>query len=1168
MGLVLAGCTLGPTPPVVTGAVPSWGYNGETTDINIEGAHFFPTVVVDDNGGRVDDTFQAWLVVDGEDVSLQPVARVGYDQLRAEVPAGLPTGRYDLRVEVPSGLTATAAEAFVVSDTRADHLALSVSTAAYQVGAYAPVTIRLQDPEDIGVNLPLDVQITATSRTGAEAVTFYPEGLEDQQLLTDAMGVSGRLGIDGTGVVLLTSEADDDVVLEVTPLDAASTVRGESLVLSWTPGPVANVELGLPRAEGFETRAGDTFALTVTLQDALGNVLTSESPDLVLLDECSGGQWVTPVSVVGGQTEFEVELSVACPVNHIVAYAYATRWESPAFEVLPAEQSGYELAAIPDPAIAGERGFILVEAVDAFGNLVTDHSRAVVLRDDLGGLDPDTGRGTQSCLGFVGGVQTCPVTLWASGPSVVIRAEDAQGHLGEAPPIEVLPANPTTLQLLVGATTVEAGEPFDVTVRLLDPYENSVGFDPGGTDPVLFLDDTGTAACVWRGADTGAQTFECTIEGAVADAHLEARVRGLTGAAVVPLTVTNGPLTVVELDPLATQLVAGVAFTVELRGFDAYGNAYLVQTDPDVDLSDSSGTLSPGAATLEPDGTVQLSAVIYGAGSAVRVYASQGATRLGASRPLNVLPNAQDGFAVLTPPWIEVDEPTQVTLTAVDAYGNAITAYAGPVTLAAEDGSCDPLVVDGFVNGTAAVDATCGTPALAEVLVATDDSGFEGRSDGLDVLDFACADGPVADLVLDGELDSIRCLTAGSSVTVDADASGSAAGGSAIVLHHFTDAETSSDRTAAGTSSFTYTSAGTRYVEALAVDTRACADRVGAYAYVGLDDGEPTGPVTVSTSSSTAASTGSVTVTVAATDCTADVAAGQTLLVRADLGTPSGTSTGAGIAVTLDGAGTGTLSWAFDSGHSGSATFYAGSAGGGGVGTASVTLTDDRVLPTIVAVTPSGVELGTVSSVEIVFSEPMLYTSVSTTNITVTGPSGAVVGAFTLSSDLTTVVFTPIVPLVGSAGTYTLGIAQNMRDLAGNQLDGEWSGVRGPASFTFGDVAEAVPELSSCTTGSARFTPDGDDGAGDEADTATLSPTATAAPTWWWLSVYDVDGTRVRSLREDGTATLLTWDGRGDNGLVRDPGWYRLSTAPIDTYGNVGGRCDVAIELGQHVDLP
>ena len=309
-----------------------------------------------------------------------------------------------------------------------------------------------------------------------------------------------------------------------------------------------------------------------------------------------------------------------------------------------------------------------------------------------------------------------------------------------------------------------------------------------------------------------------------------------------------------------------------------------------------------------------------------------------------------------------------------------------------------------------------------------------------------------------------------------------------------------------------------------------------------------------------------VAVDVSATDCTGDVAAGQSLFFRADLGTPLLTSTGAGLELVLDSSGTGSFFWDFDTGYAGSATLMASSAGGGAYGSTTVDVDGDTARPQVVAVTPAGIELGIVDSIEVTFNEPIL--NVSSSSVSLTGPDGDVDLTCTLADDDTVLEITPNSTVDGSLGTWTLSLSGQVRDVDGNGLDGTWSGVRSAASFVFGDVSSSLPDVSSCATSVDTFRPDGDDGASEQADGVLVTPTATASPTWWWLVITDPSGERVRSLREAGTTSGATWDGRGDDGRVVESGDYRLSLWPIDSNENIGDGCDVTVTLAQNVETP
>lgn len=1161
---LLAGCTpLAPPEIDVTGVTPAWGYAGDRTEVEIAGERFFPGVIVDpsdDDGGRLEGTFEAWLETDPP-TELTGVEHRGYDRLHADVPSGMTPGVYDLRVRAPSGAEDVLEDAFTVTSTRADHLRLGVETAAWTVDTYAPLRVQLADPEGDPVAQPIAVEIVASSSLGAQGVTFLEDGLEDQEAIPG--GVRGALGADGSGIVLVTSTVPDDVTFTATAAEDP-VVRADSLVVSWDPGEIDSVQIDLPRS-GFRTVAGDTFEVDVTLLDAHGNVLEDETAAILLYEAC--GDWLKTVTVHGTET-VDVTLTQACDANAIGAYSTQGQWSSDPFEVLPAEPDRYALQATPEIVVAGTSALlVLVEAVDAYGNVAVDHPAQVRLRDDLGGLDPDTGIGVQSCPGFPAegeARQLCTAALWAAGTATV-SATDADGLSGDADPVEVLPASAALVVVGSATNTVAAGDPFDVTVRVLDAYGNNVSFDPGGTDPVAFEDDTGTLSCAWRGALGGGQTFSCVVEAAVVADTVAVRVLGLYGELPDPLEVTNAELAVVEVDVPAAGAVAGTAFPVTLNGYDVYGNPYVEQTDPDLELSDTTGALSPTTARLDATGEVTVSATITQASPSVTVTASQGGVALGTSAAFAVSAASLFGLEVEAPPWIAVGEPTEVVVVAVDVWGNPIPGYAGTVTLESRSGLCGTETISAFDAGAGVVDLQCGTAGLSDTLKATDVDGYGGSAGGIDVVDLACADGPVADLKVDGGESATVCLLAGT-VDVDLDASGAVAGGASLTLYHYADSDGTTARSLSDAATFTYETAGARRVEVLVVDRDACADLAEALVYAGEDDGEPVGPVTLTASAASVASGGSVTVDVVATDCTGDLAAGGTVLAWADLGTPSGSSTGGGLATTLDATGEAGLTWTFPTGYAADATLTVGTAGGA-VGTAEVTVTQDGVRPQVVAMTPSGRTLEAVDVVEVTFTEALYSGNVSGV-ATLMGPSGTVSTTASVSSDGKTLTLVPGTAVDGAAGAWTLTLSASVRDAAGNRMDGAWTGAPSAFTGTFGAVTDDGIAMTGCTASAERFFPDGDDGAGDEDDDLTVTLAASSTPTWWAWQALDADGTAVRSGRASGADASFAWDGRGDDGRIVVTGKYTLRTRAMDAQDNQSDACEVEVTVGQHVEAP
>ncbi len=1164
VALLALACTLSPPSPVVDRVSPQWGWTGEATDVVIEGERFYPSIEADpaaEGGGRVDGTFLAWLETEPP-TALAGVELVGYDALRAQVPAGLPIGAFDVRVRTPGGAEGVLEDGFVVTETRADHLDLEVATAAYTVGETARLVARLQDPSGEPVAQPLLVEIRAASATGATGAVFLDGGLDGQVPLADGVGVRGTLGEDGDATLLVRSDTPDDVTFTLSAAGGTDggVVRPDALLLSWDPGAIDRIEVELPY-EDFTATAGAPYSVQLTLRDALGNRLDDESIDVLVYESC--GNWRQTVTVTGSAM-VQPTSRVACADNAIYVFASGLSAESPSFGVTAGPVDAYSVTATPSVVTAGaDDVVVLVEAVDAFGNRVDGHAADLALQDDLGGLDSTRGVGATRCPGFpLSGpaAQLCLVRLWTSGTTPV-RVMDDDGHAGASAPVVVLAGDPVRLSVTTSDTRVAAGEAFEAAVAAQDAYGNRVELDP---ESVTLRDDTGTLACAPDGAVDGAPTYLCSVTAATADAGLEAEVDGLVATTVGPLVVTNGVLSDVELAPDAVTVVAGELLGVTLRGWDAYGNAYRVQTDPRVELSDATGSVSPTAVTLGADGTAVVDVALTVATPATELRASQGGTVLGVSSSIAVRGGDVAALAVEVPAWIEVGGAARALVRALDSWGNAAPDFAGSVLVTSLYGACAPEAASVFVDGVAAIEVACDSPAAGEALLA-DDGARTAVSTAFDVVDFACADGPVAALLLDGAETAVAC----TGDVVAFDATSSAAGAAALVAWHLDDGDGGGARGEAADGAVTYAEAGRRLVSVMVVDADGCADVAEAEVWVGDDDGGATGPVAV-TSSATSVSTGAgVVVDVRAEDCRGAAAAGQTLAVRADLGVVGATSTGAGLNVTLDPAGAARAAWTFPTGYATEiATLVAGRADGRAGGALELQVTRDTVLPQVATVSPAGRVEAAVDAIVVRFTEPMLATSFSGATVTLTGPDDSVAVTLALSEDAKTLTVTPDAPLDPGDGVWTLTIEAAVRDASGNRLDGGYTGSVAAFEVPIGDVADATPDMTACAASLDRFAPDGDDGADDEADAVSVAVAATATPTRWAWWVADADGTRVRHGVADGAASAFSWDGRGDDGRVVASGTYTYAVAAADAVGNQSVACTGAVDVAQRVEVP
>jgi hypothetical protein len=140
---------------------------------------------------------------------------------------------------------------------------------------------------------------------------------------------------------------------------------------------------------------------------------------------------------------------------------------------------------------------------------------------------------------------------------------------------------------------------------------------------------------------------------------------------------------------------AGVPFDLLVTVLDQFGHPAVGYTGTvSFTSADPHGATMPGDYTFTPAdaGSHRLAgqAALYTAGP-WDVSAADAAGGLSGSAPVNVLPGEAVGFVVIGPEQAVSGTPFDLTVVAVDAYGNTATGYAGTVQFTTTDG--DPGVV-------------------------------------------------------------------------------------------------------------------------------------------------------------------------------------------------------------------------------------------------------------------------------------------------------------------------------------------------------------------------------------------------------------------------------------------------------------------------------------------
>jgi hypothetical protein len=350
--------------------------------------------------------------------------------------------------------------------------------------------------------------------------------------------------------------------------------------------------------------------------------------------------------------------------------------------VNPVAATALIVAGFPTPTTAGSVGSVTVAAEDSTGNIVPGYRGTIYFSssDSQASLP-----GTYTFTAADNGVHTFNVVFRTAGYQVLVASDIRNGGVnGSQSGILVTPAAADHLLLAPSVSTTTAGTPFDFAVTVQDAYNNTV---TGYTGTVAFssADPYGAglpAAYTFKTADGGVHTFASGATlytaGAWDVTAADTNNPGLTGSAnvyVVPAAPDHFLIT-----PSVSTSVAGTPFDVTVTVLDAYNNTVTGYTGTVAFSSaDPYGADLPAAYTFTAaDGgthTFASSATLYTVGSWDITATDTGNSGLNGTTSVLVTPAAASHFLILAPSSAVAGSPFDITIEAVDPYGNVDTNY-------------------------------------------------------------------------------------------------------------------------------------------------------------------------------------------------------------------------------------------------------------------------------------------------------------------------------------------------------------------------------------------------------------------------------------------------------------------------------------------------------------
>jgi hypothetical protein len=488
--------------------------------------------------------------------------------------------------------------------------------------------------------------------------------------------------------------------------------------------------------------AGSPFSLTVTSEDALGNVDTTYggSVSLAMAANAAG-------ATLGGTTVLSASAGVATftglTLNKAASgYTLAASGGgmSPAttssITIVAATALQWAVTTQPPAGITAGAGFGLkVTAEDGFGNVITsfNSSATLAIASNPGGATLGgtvTGSASAGVMTFTGLTLNRPgagYTLIASGSSLSSATTSAFSVTAGAATQWVV-----TIQPPASAT---AGSPFSLTATAEDGLGN-VDTTYGGSVSLALATNPGGATLsgtTTLTASAGVATFTGLSLNKVAGGYTLAASGGNLSTATtgsIAIVAASAAQWVVTSQPPAS-ILAGAAFGLQVTAEDSYGN---VATSFNSSVTLAIGS-NPGGASL--GGTVTRSASggvatftglsLRKAGAGYTLVASGSGLSSATTSPFNVTAAAATHWVITAqaPASATAGNSFSLTAKAEDSFGNVDTTYTGGVSvaLAANPGGAT-------LGGTTTLTASAGVATFTGLSLNKAASGYTLAASG------------------------------------------------------------------------------------------------------------------------------------------------------------------------------------------------------------------------------------------------------------------------------------------------------------------------------------------------------------------------------------------------------------------------------------------------------
>jgi hypothetical protein len=729
-----AGLTATTSNPITVTALPSAQLVLTTAPPSsvVAGAGFGLVVSAEDNLGNIDPTFNGLVTLS---LSTNPggaTAQLG-GTISVNAVGGVATFSGVTLNRVASGYTIQASGG-----------GLSVTTGPITVtpGAVSQLVVLNPPPASVAAGTGFGLTIQAEDNAGNPSTTF--NGTVTLALASSPSGAALGGTVQATAVSgiatfsgLTLNIASSGYTLRAT---SNSLTPATTTAITITPGQATQLLVtGQPPTT---VAAGDTFSLTITAEDAFGNVATGFTGSVaVALKNNPGGATAslggtTSVTAVAGVATFS-GLTLNRPASGYTLQATSTGLTSVTTTAITVNTSlATRLVVVTEPpsSVSPLTGFtIVVRALDNAGNLDTTFKGLVSLTLTNNTTGATLG-GTISRAASAGVATFTGLTLDKAGSGYTIVASVSGGALTSATStaITVTPSAATQLAITTQPpASVHVNDNFGLVVTAEDLAGNTDPTYNGAITLAVSNPVDGTlGGTVTVTAVNGVASFpNLNLNEVASGVTLVATATGLTSATTSAINVTAAPAVqlVVTSQPV-NNVTAGTGFNLVIQAQDSLGNVDLTfNGNVTVTLSNNPGTATLGGTVTVPaiNGVATFTGLVLNkAGIGYTLNVSGGGLST-TTNPITIVGGPAIQLGLFTPPPSTVIAGTgfNLVVAAEDGFGNVDSSYTGNVTLSLANNPAHATL-----GGTLTVPAVAGLATFSGLTLNDAASGYTLRA--------------------------------------------------------------------------------------------------------------------------------------------------------------------------------------------------------------------------------------------------------------------------------------------------------------------------------------------------------------------------------------------------------------------------------------------------------